>query len=73
MRQGGKVQFKHYLGSFRTTANCRKSCGVTPKGESATALIVLTAFGTVELAVETMRKGAFDFLTKLLRPAISKQ
>ena len=33
-------------------------------GESATALVVLTAFGTVELAVETMRRGAFDFLTK---------
>ena len=32
--------------------------------ESATAVIVLTAYGTVELAVETMRKGAFDFLTK---------
>lgn len=32
--------------------------------ESATALVVLTAFGTVELAVETMRRGAFDFLTK---------
>lgn len=32
--------------------------------ESPTALVVLTAFGTVELAVETMRKGAFDFLTK---------
>jgi DNA-binding NtrC family response regulator len=31
---------------------------------SATAVVVLTAFGTVELAVETMRKGAFDFLTK---------
>ncbi len=34
------------------------------QGGSATAVIVLTAFGTVELAVETMRKGAFDFLTK---------
>ncbi len=34
------------------------------RGGSATAAIVLTAFGTVELAVETMRKGAFDFLTK---------
>ncbi len=31
---------------------------------SATSVVVLTAFGTVELAVETMRKGAFDFLTK---------
>ncbi len=34
------------------------------QGESSTAVVVLTAFGTVELAVETMRKGAFDFLTK---------
>ncbi len=33
-------------------------------GGSATAVVVLTAFGTVELAVQTMRKGAFDFLTK---------
>ena len=32
--------------------------------DSATAVVVLTAYGTVELAVETMRKGAFDFLTK---------
>src|SRR5260370_34361069 len=31
---------------------------------SATAVIVLTAYGSVELAGETMRKGAFDFLTK---------
>jgi two-component system, NtrC family, response regulator HydG len=31
---------------------------------SPTAIIVLTAYGSVELAVETMRKGAFDFLTK---------
>ena len=34
------------------------------QGGGATSVIVLTAFGTVELAVETMRKGAFDFLTK---------
>lgn len=31
---------------------------------SATAVVVVTAYGSVELAVETMRKGAFDFLTK---------
>src|SRR5260370_5896676 len=31
---------------------------------SATAVIVLTAYGSVELAGETMRKGAFDFLRK---------
>ncbi|GAC1425444.1 MAG: sigma-54 dependent transcriptional regulator [Acidobacteriaceae bacterium] len=34
------------------------------QSESATAVVVLTAYGSVELAVETMRKGAFDFLTK---------
>ena len=34
------------------------------QNDSATALVMLTAYGTVELAVETMRKGAFDFLTK---------
>lgn len=34
------------------------------QSDSATAVIVLTAYGSVELAVETMRKGAFDFLTK---------
>lgn len=28
------------------------------------ALVMLTAYGNVELAVETMRRGAFDFLTK---------
>lgn len=28
------------------------------------AVVMLTAHGSVELAVETMRKGAFDFLTK---------
>jgi two-component system, NtrC family, response regulator HydG len=30
-------------------------------------VIVLTAFGTVEVAVEAMRSGAFDFLTKPVR------
>ncbi len=30
-------------------------------------VIVLTAFGTVEVAVEAMRLGAFDFLTKPVR------
>jgi DNA-binding NtrC family response regulator len=29
-----------------------------------TIVIVLTAFGTVDLAVEAMKKGAYDFLTK---------
>ncbi len=30
-------------------------------------VILLTAFGTVELAVEAMRKGAYDFVTKPLQ------
>jgi DNA-binding NtrC family response regulator len=34
------------------------------QSDSPTAVVVLTAYGSVELAVETMRKGAFDFLTK---------
>ena len=34
------------------------------RSEAPTAVILLTAYGTVELAVEAMRKGAFDFLTK---------
>ena len=31
------------------------------------SVLVLTAFGSVELAVESMKAGAFDFLTKPLR------
>jgi two-component system response regulator HydG len=37
---------------------------VLAQADAATAVVVLTAYGSVELAVETMRKGAFDFLTK---------
>ena len=32
--------------------------------EPSTAVVMLSAYGTVELAVEAMRNGAFDFLTK---------
>ncbi len=34
------------------------------QSQPSTAVVVLTAYGTVELAVEAMRNGAFDFLTK---------
>lgn len=34
------------------------------QSDSSLAVVMLTAYGNVELAVETMRKGAFDFLTK---------
>jgi two-component system response regulator HydG len=33
----------------------------------ATAVLLLTAYGTVETAVEAMKSGAFDFLTKPVR------
>ncbi|MDZ7767529.1 MAG: response regulator [Melioribacteraceae bacterium] len=29
-----------------------------------TAVIMITAFGTIESAVEAMKKGAFDYITK---------
>ena len=34
------------------------------ESDATTSVIFLTAVGTVELAVESMRQGAFDFLTK---------
>lgn len=34
------------------------------QSESSAAVVMLTAFGSVELAVNAMRRGAFDFLTK---------
>ncbi len=38
------------------------------KGEDPLAeVLILTAFGTIEAAVEAMRAGAFDFLTKPVR------
>ena len=33
-------------------------------------VIILTAVATIELAVESMRKGAFDFLTKPFQPEV---
>lgn len=45
--------------------------------DATTSVIFLTAVGTMELAVESMRKGAFDFLTKpfvpdVVRSAVSR-
>ena len=45
--------------------------------DATTSVIFLTAVGTMELAVESMRQGAFDFLTKpfvpdVVRSAISR-
>lgn len=38
--------------------------------EPHTSVVFLTAVGTVELAVESMREGAFDFLTKPFVPDV---
>ena len=38
--------------------------------DSTTSVIFLTAVGTLELAVESMREGAFDFLTKPFSPEV---
>jgi DNA-binding NtrC family response regulator len=38
--------------------------------DPAVAVVLLTAFATVELAVEAMRQGAFDFVTKPFQPDV---
>jgi len=38
--------------------------------DPTTSVIFLTAVGTLELAVESMRQGAFDFLTKPFDPEV---
>lgn len=35
--------------------------------DSSVEVVVITAYGTVEVAVEAMRKGAYDFITKPLQ------
>jgi len=38
--------------------------------DAALSVVLLTAFATVELAVESMRQGAFDFITKPFQPEV---
>ncbi len=40
------------------------------EADSTLAVVFLTAFATVELAVESMRRGAFDFITKPFMPEV---
>lgn len=40
------------------------------KRDPEVAVILLSAFGTIETAVEAMKKGAFDFVTKPLIPKV---
>jgi two-component system, NtrC family, response regulator PilR len=42
------------------------------QGNPVTAVVFLTAVGTIELAVESMKHGAFDFLTKPFSPEVVK-
>ena len=41
----------------------KKSCGPGQKF-SDIEFLVITAYGTIDLAVDAIKKGAFDFLTK---------
>jgi DNA-binding NtrC family response regulator len=40
------------------------------ESDPSVAVVVLTAVATIELAVESMRQGAFDFLTKPFQPEV---
>ena len=40
------------------------------ESDATVPVILLTAVASIELAVESMRKGAFDFLTKPFQPAV---
>ena len=45
---------------------------ITKKIQPQTAVIVMTAYGTIELAVEAMREGAYDFVQKPFKSASIK-
>ena len=50
-------------GPMAITRPCRRS-GVGSAGASPRMLVLLTAHGTIETAVEEVQRGAFDYLTK---------
>lgn len=43
---------------------------IAHEGDPSVAVVFLTAVPTVELAVESMRQGAFDFITKPFNPEV---
>jgi two-component system response regulator HydG len=47
-----------------------KVLSITHEADPSTAVIFLTAVPTVELAVESMRQGAFDFISKPFNPEV---
>jgi len=40
------------------------------EADPVAAVVIITAFATVDLAVESMRQGAFDFITKPFQPEV---
>ncbi len=40
------------------------------EADPSVSVVIITAFATVELAVESMRQGAFDFITKPFQPDV---
>ena len=55
------------LNYTRDTISGREGCGllrISSPSTSALPVIVMTAWGNVELAVEAMRRGARDFIQK---------
>ncbi len=40
------------------------------EADPTVSVVVITAFATVDLAVESMRQGAFDFITKPFQPQV---
>ena len=40
------------------------------EADPSVSVVLITAFATVELAVESMRQGAFDFITKPFQPEV---
>ncbi len=47
-----------------------KVLSIAQENDSSLAVIFLTAVPTIELAVESMRQGAFDFITKPFSPEV---
>jgi DNA-binding NtrC family response regulator len=47
-----------------------KVLSIAHEGDPSVAVIFLTAVPTIELAVESMRQGAFDFITKPFSPEV---
>jgi DNA-binding NtrC family response regulator len=43
---------------------------IAREADPTLSVVMLTAFATVELAVESMRRGAFDFITKPFMPEV---